>query len=463
MTTHVVLGLGFGDEGKGTTVDWLVREHGAKGVVRWNGGPQASHHVVLPDGRWHGFSQFGSGMFVPGVKSHLAKGMLVEPWNLLREDLALKQNGVTDALARTTIDPRCVIVAPWHRFLGRLREILRGAGRHGSVGHGVGAAVELARKLGDETLVMGDLISGREAIKAKVSKAISATLGSELTTSLRTLTGLFTTTSPVVEASALFHDFKKSGDMDADLVADRLHGFGRAYGSLIRSDEEQIDELLCYGDVVFEGAQGLLLDPVLGFPPYVTKTRMTPDAIEVTDDVKRIGVLRAFGHRHGAGPFVSEEPAGRDGFLVREHNRENRWQGPFRTGAFDLVTARYAARACAVDEVVITCVDRLKDDPRVVTSWRHPGPAPAWLDERAVWENDRGGVRIMSLRPPARGVAPGPEWAEFVSGCSPAEVKTSASGIIDYLEERLEAPIVLTSWGPTWKDKRLKEVLHERG
>ena len=74
MATVVLLaGLGFGDEGKGTVTDYLVRTHSAKMVVRYNGGAQAAHNVVLPDGRHHTFAQFGSGTFVPGVRTHLSR------------------------------------------------------------------------------------------------------------------------------------------------------------------------------------------------------------------------------------------------------------------------------------------------------------------------------------------------------------------------------------------------------
>src|SRR5688572_14704788 len=81
----IVVDLGYGDAGKGTIVDYLTRERGAHTVVRFNGGPQAGHNVVTPDGRHHTFAQFGSGTFVDGVKTLLSRFVLVEPYAMINE------------------------------------------------------------------------------------------------------------------------------------------------------------------------------------------------------------------------------------------------------------------------------------------------------------------------------------------------------------------------------------------
>jgi len=90
----VVVGLGYGDEGKGTIVDYLTHRFGASLIVRFNGGPQAAHHVVLPDGTWHCFAQFGSGTFVPEVQTLLSRLMIVDPESLMREAQTLRGKGV---------------------------------------------------------------------------------------------------------------------------------------------------------------------------------------------------------------------------------------------------------------------------------------------------------------------------------------------------------------------------------
>src|ERR671935_3045894 len=96
-------GLGYGDEGKGATVDFLARTEPVHTVVRFNGGPQAGHNVVTPDGRHHTFSQFGSAAFVPGVLTYLARPVLVNPLNAFREAEHLRAVGVPDAFDRLVV------------------------------------------------------------------------------------------------------------------------------------------------------------------------------------------------------------------------------------------------------------------------------------------------------------------------------------------------------------------------
>src|SRR4051794_33587520 len=125
MSAWIVVDLGFGDAGKGSVVDFLVREHQTHTVVRFNGGAQAAHNVVLPDGRHHTFSEFGSGTFVPGVRTHLSRFMLVDPAALLAEERHLRSLGVSDAFERLSVDGRAIVVTPFQKAANRLREMSR--------------------------------------------------------------------------------------------------------------------------------------------------------------------------------------------------------------------------------------------------------------------------------------------------------------------------------------------------
>ncbi|MGH3242709.1 MAG: adenylosuccinate synthetase, partial [Spirillospora sp.] len=98
----IVVDLGYGDAGKGTVVDHLCSANPVAAVVRFNGGAQAAHNVVLDNGRHHTFAQFGSGTFTPGVRTHLSRFMLVDPLALAAEADHLRALGVTDALDRFT-------------------------------------------------------------------------------------------------------------------------------------------------------------------------------------------------------------------------------------------------------------------------------------------------------------------------------------------------------------------------
>src|SRR3989344_5023895 len=109
----IVTDLGFGDAGKGTIVDFLARQGRVSAVVRYNGGAQAAHNVVTPDGRHHTFSQFGSGTFVPGVRTHLTRFVLVDPFALGSELQNLYSMGVKTASSRLTVDENALVVTPF--------------------------------------------------------------------------------------------------------------------------------------------------------------------------------------------------------------------------------------------------------------------------------------------------------------------------------------------------------------
>jgi len=426
VTDRLVVGLGFGDEGKGTIVDWLVRRNHVGAVVRYCGGPQATHHVVLPDGRWHGFSQLGAGTFVPGVRTHLGREVLVDPVSLLREDEVLREKGVHDALARLTIDPRAALVLPYHKLIGKLAEIARGGDRHGSVGMGVGEAARdrergLAVRLED----------ARDAV------ALERTLGERIGERL----ALAETMAGTPEANERLAYFRR--ELDPARLTRILNGFVTGYRSLLAPDEERLPALR---PLVFEGAQGVLLDPTLGFAPYVTKTAVGADP----GGARRIGVVRAYAHRHGPGPLPTEDPSWE---LPEAHNVWNRWQGAFRVGPLDLVLLGYAAAVARVDGIALTCVDRVEalGPLRVVEAYELAGPAEDWFDRVFRWSAHGAGVRIDALLPGASH----PELTRVLAACRPAAVRRlgGREELIALVAQTTGAPVEIVSVGPTHRHK----------
>src|SRR5947207_7285945 len=115
-----LVGLGFGDCGKGLFTDALCRRWPVHTVARFNGGAQAGHNVVTPDGRHHTFAQFGAGTFVPGVRTHLARQMVVHPLALWLEARGLASVGVPDALERLTVSARALAITPFQQAACRL-------------------------------------------------------------------------------------------------------------------------------------------------------------------------------------------------------------------------------------------------------------------------------------------------------------------------------------------------------
>ena len=151
----LIADLGYGDAGKGSIVDYLTRKTGAHTVVRYNGGAQAAHNVITPEGKHHTFAQFGSGTFVPGTRTHLSRFMMVHPLALLAEERHLQSLGIDDAFPRLSIDREALVTTPFQQAANRIKEIARGDGRHGSCGMGVGETMS-------DWLAMARMFSSQE-------------------------------------------------------------------------------------------------------------------------------------------------------------------------------------------------------------------------------------------------------------------------------------------------------------
>ncbi|MEA2327215.1 MAG: adenylosuccinate synthase [Thermoanaerobaculia bacterium] len=347
MRAFVIVDLGFGDAGKGLLTDYLVRRTGARMVVRYNGGAQAGHNVVTPDGRHHTFAQFGSGTFVPGVRTFLSRDVVVHPTALLREELALRSAGVTDGFERLSISADALVITPYHQALGRMRELARGPAVHGTCGAGVGETVGHDRARLGEAIRVADL-ADRPRLCRKLGRIRDYAW------------------SQVSELNSRFRAHE-CGKIEA-AVFDRPDALERWCDETRRVvpliGDENAWVRTTDSAVIFEGAQGVLLDEWHGFHPYTTWSTCTaapavqllsqfaPDA-----EVCRIGVLRTYAVRHGAGPLPTETP---DIAAPPEHNTFNAWQGAVRRGWFDGVLARYAAEADGgIDALAITHLDWL--------------------------------------------------------------------------------------------------------
>ena len=318
MNEHVaVVDLGYGDAGKGTVVDALCAASPRRAVLRFNGGAQAAHNVVTEDGRHHTFAQFGSGT-LRGVPTHLTRFVVVDPLALAAEAAALG-----NPFALLTVDGDALLATPWHRAANHRRERERGGARHGSCGMGVGETMAYAAEHPDAPRV-ADVLS-RTRLRRKLA-AVAADLG------------------PLTGAAA---------GPSLDDVVDAFVAFGRAVTIV---DAGHTDRLLRAGRCVFEGAQGVLLDEWRGWHPHTTWSTSTfANVAELCGSFRRLGVVRTYTTRHGAGPFVTEDPA-LD--LPEAHNGRGEWQGAFRVGHFDAVAHRYALEvAGGVDGLAVTHLD----------------------------------------------------------------------------------------------------------
>ncbi|MGW4356942.1 adenylosuccinate synthetase [Nocardia sp. NPDC004582] len=405
----IVVDLGFGDAGKGATVDWLCSARAGldvAAVVRFNGGAQAAHNVVA-DGRHHTFRQFGSGT-LSGVPTLLSRHMLVEPLVLAAEARELAALGVADPLALLYVDERALLTTPIHGAANRCREDTRGTARHGSCGIGIGETASYA--LDHDAPRVADCL--RPDVLRRKLIALEQHYAPLLAAGRHRY-------DPIDDLVAAYTAF---ADAVAILPGEQLAGFARD------------------GRLVFEGAQGVLLDEWRGTHPYTTWSTVEPR--NARDMLARIGapgyvlgVTRAYLTRHGAGPFPTEDPALS---IPEPHNGTGVYQGAFRRGHLDPLLLRYAIDACGgIDGLAVNHLDAV-GDIRTATGYLTADGCVDRLDCGA-WQDLEHQRRLTDLL-----CAATPALADL-----PGDVP-------GYLETELGAPVVLTAHGPDRADRTLR-------
>lgn len=398
----VVVDLGFGDAGKGATVDWLCSAEAGldvSAVVRFNGGAQAAHNVIA-GGRHHTFAQFGSGTF-SGVPTLLSRHVLVEPIALAGEARQLAVLGVPDPLALLHIDGRALLTTPIHIAANRAREDARGSSRHGSCGRGIGETAWYA--LAHDAPTVSDCL--RPNVLRDKLQALAAHYGALIAPSE--------------------HRYEP-----IDVLIDMYREFAAAVRIV---GGEQLGRFARRGRLVFEGAQGVLLDEWRGFHPHTTWSTVEPrNARAMLTEIGApgyvLGVTRTYLTRHGAGPLPTEDPT-----LAHPepHNTTGRYQGEFRLGHLDPILLRYAI-ACSggIDGLALTHLD--------TSGTRYAATGYATDDgvidhlTLGAWQDLNHQQHLTDLLTTAR-----PVLAEIPDDVAP------------WLARTLDVPVVLTSNGPT--------------
>jgi adenylosuccinate synthase len=354
-----VIGANYGDEGKGLMTDFLTAETGRGTlVVRANGGAQAGHTVTTPDGHRHVFSHFAAGSYL-GARSYLSRFFVVNPILFLRERFLLERQGVTPAVS---VAPQALVTTPYDMIINQTVEAARGQARHGSCGVGFGETIE--RTLSPAlALTMADL-GNRDRLMVTL-KAIRTTWVE------RRLHALgcgerWAAVQPIVSSDELLYRF-------VDDCESMLKVVTLADSEIIRSAEA----------VVFEGAQGLLLDQDRGAFPHVTRSNTglrNVVALAKEAGLNRLEVTyatRAYLTRHGAGPLAFELPAAPYAGIDDATNVDNPYQGTLRFAWLNLDTLANAIQADLADGaglsieagVAVTCLDQV---PAIVT-WATEG------------------------------------------------------------------------------------------
>lgn len=344
-----VIGAGYGDEGKGLLVDALAASAADRPVVvRANGGAQAGHTVVLEDGRRHVFHHIGGGALA-GATTHLSRFFVHHPMLFHAERAAVAALGGS---VEVSADPRGLVTTPWDMLINQVAERARGAARHGSCGLGFGETVERGQDP-RFALTVADL--GRPGLAGRLERIRRAWVP-------RRLAALGLATLTPEEARVL------ADDAIAEVFLDDC----RRHADTVSACSDA--ELGRGAPVIFEGAQGLLLDQTIGTFPHVTRSHTgLVNVLAVAREAGLAGVdalyvTRAYATRHGAGPL----PGAADtlpGFAVEDPtNAPNAWQGRLRIAPLDLGRLRGAIEADArlsdpgairvTRALAVTCLDQ---------------------------------------------------------------------------------------------------------
>ena len=331
----ITVGLGFGDEGKGSIVDYLCNTQPVDLVVRYSGGCQCGHSVVLPDGRSHVFSQFGAGTLSSGAPTYLHSNVIVDIPALGNEAKGLKELGVSNPLRLIGMHRDCLVTTPYHVAYNRIRERKV---NHGSCGMGIGATREYELRHGLDAITVGDFED-----PPLVHKKLDLLRRRLLSWAVRE-------------------------GLDSSGLELQLHS------DYVRQCEDILEEvwilpddrLLDFELAVFEGAQGTLLDEWYGFHPYTTWSSVTAiTALNVAREMEIgmahfTGITRCYHTRHGAGPF----PTFREEVRDEMGTTPNPWQGVLRVGPFDKVLHDYAidVNKGLINSVSVTHLDNPRFD-----------------------------------------------------------------------------------------------------
>ncbi len=420
MANVAVVGAQWGDEGKGKLVDWLSER--ADVVVRFQGGHNAGHTLVI-DGVVYKLSLLPSGIVRPGKLSIIGNGVVIDPWALVAEIDKLTKQGVTITNKNLRIAANATLILPLHGELDRIREEAAGAGKIGTTGRGIGPAYE--DKVGRRAIRVHDL-ADLSTIGVKIERMLTHH------NALRRGMGQ-------VELNA--------ADILAQLteIAPKILPYSDAVWALL-------DEVKREGKrILFEGAQGILLDIDHGTYPYVTSSNtvagqaaagsgLGPSSIGYV-----LGIAKAYTTRVGSGPFPTEQQNEVGEYIGHRGKEFGTVTGrKRRCGWFDAILVRQAIKTSGIHGIALTKLDVLDglDEIKVCVGYM--------LDGKRI-ERFPAAEEAQKLVEPIYETIAG--WEGTTAGArSWAQLPAQAIKYVKYLEELIECPIALLSTSPERED-----------
>ena len=421
MANVVVVGSQWGDEGKGKIVDWLSER--ADIVARFQGGHNAGHTLVI-DGTVYKLSLLPSGIVREGKISVIGNGVVIDPWALLAEIETLHNQGVAISPDNLKIAENAVLILPVHQDLDAARESAASEGsKIGTTKRGIGPAYE--DKVGRRALRVRDL-TDLDALPAKIEYLL------QHHNALRRGFG-----QPDADAEALLHKLRD--------VADKITPYVEPVWRLLHEARRQGKRIL------FEGAQGTLLDIDHGTYPFVTSSNTVAGQAAIGSGIGPsalshvLGITKAYTTRVGEGPFPTEQ----DNEIGQKLGERGHEFGTVtgrkrRCGWFDAVLVKQAVQTGGIDGIALTKLDVLDgfDEIKICTGYMLDGEPINWLPADAAAQ-----ARIEPVFETLQG------WHETSFGArSWADLPANAVRYVRYIEELIGAPVTLLSTSPERED-----------
>ena len=420
MANVVVIGSQWGDEGKGKIVDWLSQR--ADVVVRFQGGHNAGHTLVI-DGITYKLSLLPSGIVRPNKISIIGNGVALDPWALLKEINTISENGIEVSPDNLRISEGAALILPLHQNLDLAREKAAGKKKIGTTGRGIGPAYE--DKTARRAIRLGDL-NDFDALGDKVDRLLT-------------------------HHNALLRGMDMD-EVDKNGLLQLLYDIAPKLAPFVDSTWQILDNVRSQGQrILYEGAQGTMLDIDHGTYPFVTSSNTVaaqaavgsgqgPSAIDFV-----LGITKAYTTRVGSGPFPTEQ-INNIGQILGERGHEfgTVTGRARRCGWFDAVLVRQAVKINGIDGIALTKLDVLDgfDELKVCTSYKLKDEELNHLPASTVAQD-----MVEPIFETMEG------WANCTRGARTwADLPSPAVKYIRRIEELIEAPVTLLSTSPERED-----------
>lgn len=414
-----VLGAQWGDEGKGKVVD--IYSERSDMIVRYQGGNNAGHTLVV-NGQKTVLHLIPSGVLHEGKTCVIASGVVLDPKVFMEEIDELEQKGLLNSNRKTkvVISERAQIIMPYHTLLDRLRESTSGKGKIGTTVRGIGPCYE--DKVARRGILVGDLLDA-DLLKEKIDAALR-------------------------EKNVVLQNLYGEKPLKTDELVEWALQYGKRLKPMITDTRVMVQDALAAGkSILFEGAQGTLLDVEHGTYPFVTSSNTITGGIftgcgvgpKSLDHI--VGITKAYTTRVGTGPFPTELNDDLGEWIRTKGAEFGATTGrPRRCGWLDLVALRYAVEVNGLTALALMKADVLGglDEVKVCTAYEIDGQMV-----NTIPSNIRSFERIKPVYKSFKGWSELPGRADGLS-----DLPREFAAYIEYLERSLGIPVVTVSMGP---------------